>query len=298
MPEEVDFIDRAEILDFEEIARFVRIVSKLGITKLRLTGGEPLLRKQLPELVKQLAAIDGINDLGMTTNGIGLDRLAAPLKDAGLHRLNISLDTFDQQKFHGITRRDAMDKVWDGIDAAEAAGYATLKINAVAIRDFTDEEIPSFIRLVRERNHQVRFIEFMPLDADNIWERQRVLPGREIVESINALCPIEPISNSKKEPATLYRFRDGIGGNIGIIPSVTEPFCDHCNRIRITSDGKLRTCLFSIVETNIKKLLRGGASDKEIASVVVQAVHRKEPGHKINHADFVKPERAMFSIGG
>jgi cyclic pyranopterin phosphate synthase len=298
MPEEVEFMQRGLLLSYEEITRFVKIVAPLGITKLRITGGEPLIRKDLPELIRQLNAIEGINDIGMTTNGFFLKEHAQSLKDAGLHRVNVSLDTLVKEKFVEITRRDAIQNVLDGIRAAGEVGFRPIKINAVAIRGFTDEEIPGFAELARNHGHQVRFIEFMPLDADDIWENQKVLPGREIIERIDAIYPIEPVNNSRKEPATLYRFKDGIGGDIGIIPSVTEPFCDHCNRIRITSDGKLRTCLFSISETDIRSLLRADVGNEAIAQQVVEAVHNKEPGHKINQPDFIKPQRAMFSIGG
>ncbi|MDP6360931.1 MAG: GTP 3',8-cyclase MoaA [Planctomycetota bacterium] len=298
MPEEVDFMQRNLLLSYEEIARFVRLVVPLGINKLRITGGEPLMRKYLPNLIRQLNAIDGINDIAMTTNGFLLKEHAQALKDAGLHRVNVSLDTLVREKFVEITRRDALQIVLDGIHAADRAGFSPIKINAVAIRGFTEDEIPAFAELTRNYGHQVRFIEFMPLDADDTWENQKVLPGREIIERINAAYPLEAINNSHKEPATLYRFKDGVGGDIGIIPSVTEPFCDHCNRIRITSDGKLRTCLFSNRETDIRSLLRGDAGDEMIARRVVEAVRNKEPGHKINQPDFVKPQRAMFSIGG
>ena len=298
MPEEVEFMQRDLVLSYEEIARFVRIVAPLGINKLRITGGDPLIRKDLPILIRQLDAIDGINDIGMTTNGFFLEEHAQSLKDAGLHRINVSLDTLVKEKFVEITRRDALQNVLDGIRAAGRVGFSPIKINAVAIRSFTDDEVLDFAELARNQGHQVRFIEFMPLDADDAWEMQKVLPGREIIERIDAAFPLEAINNNQKEPATLYRFKDGIGGDIGIIPSVTEPFCDHCNRIRITSDGKLRTCLFSIRETDIRSLLRGDAGDEMIARQVVEAVRNKEPGHKINQPDFIKPQRAMFSIGG
>ncbi|MBI2194151.1 MAG: GTP 3',8-cyclase MoaA [Planctomycetes bacterium] len=298
MPEDAHFMPRRELLTYEEITRFVRIVVPLGIRKLRLTGGEPTVRRDLPELVRQLAGVSGIDDLAMTTNGIFLKEMARPLREAGLQRLNISLDTLVREKFFEVCRRDALDKVLAGIQEAEAAGFSPLKINAVAIRGFTDDEILDFAVLARHQAYQVRFIEFMPLDANNAWERQKVLPGREIIERIHARYPLEPVQNSRKEPATLYRFQDGVGGDIGIIPSVTEPFCEYCNRIRITSDGKLRTCLFSVRETDIRGLLRGGAAEEAIAATVAEAVRTKEPGHRINHPDFVKPARLMHSIGG
>lgn len=298
MPEDAHFMAREDLLSYEEIARFVRIVVTMGIRKLRLTGGEPTVRKDLPELVRQLAAVKGVEDIAMTTNGIFLKDLAGPLRAAGLQRVNVSLDTLVREKFFEICRRDALEKVLEGIREAERVGFRPIKINAVAIRGFTDDEILDFAVLARENAFQVRFIEFMPLDSENVWERQKVLPGREILDRIHARFPLLPVNNSKKEPATLYRFQDGVGGDIGIIPSVTEPFCENCNRIRITSDGKLRTCLFSLTETDIRAHLRGDSDDGEIAAAVVEAVRRKEPGHKINLPDFVKPSRPMNSIGG
>ena len=298
MPEEVEFVERKLVLSYEEIARFVRIIVRLGINKLRITGGEPLVRKGLPDLVSKLAAVDGINDIAMTTNGVLLKQQAAALREAGLQRLNISLDTLVREKFTQIARRDVLDRVLAGIHEAKRVGFSPIKVNAVAVRGFTDEELLDFARLAREDGYQVRFIEFMPMDADGVWETEKVLSGSEIIERIDAVYPLEPVHNSKKEPAALYRFRDGAGENIGVIPTVTEPFCDHCNRIRITADGKLLTCLFGVRETDIRAMLRGGASDDEIAVVVAHEARNKEPGHRIGEPDFVKPVRAMYSIGG
>ena len=298
MPEEVEFVERKLVLSYEEIARFVRIIVRLGINKLRITGGEPLVRKGLPDLVSRLAEVDGINDIAMTTNGVLLKQQAAALREAGLQRLNISLDTLVREKFTQIARRDALDRVLAGIHEAKRVGFAPIKVNAVAVRGFTDDELLDFARLAREDGYQVRFIEFMPMDADGRWEAEKVLPGSEILERIDAAYPLQPVHNTKRDPAALYRFKDGVGGNIGVIPTVTEPFCDHCNRIRITADGKLLTCLFGVRETDIRALLRGGASDDEIAAVVAHEARNKEPGHKIGEPDFVKPVRAMYSIGG
>ncbi len=292
------FFDRADILTFEEILRFVRVGAGLGITDLRLTGGEPLVRRDLHILVRQLMAVDGIQDLSLTTNGILLAEQAQALYDAGLRRINVSLDSLDPEKFAGITRRDVFHRVWDGLEAAERAGMSPIKINTIALRGFTEEEILRFAELAREKPYEVRFIEYMPLGADDIWERDKVLSQDEILACIRAVWPLEPVdSPDSRAPADTFRFLDG-RGKIGIIASVTHPFCDACDRVRITADGKLRTCLFSIGETDIKALLRGGATDEEVGEVLTQAVWNKEPGHRINQPDFVKPARTMSAIGG
>jgi len=299
MPEEgMIFQPRDEILTFEEITRFVGIAADLGISKLRLTGGEPTVRKDLPVLVRMLSEIPGVRDMAMTTNGFLLRKMSRDLHEAGLPRINVSLDTLDQEKFKEMTRRDVLHKVLDGLE--EAIGYFQLpiKINVVAMKGYTEDELLDFAKLARTGPYQVRFIEFMPLDADRSWTRDQVLDGAEIIERISAQWPLDAVKRpDQREPADLFRFRDG-KGEIGLIASVSEPFCGSCNRIRITADGKLRTCLFSINETDIKALLRGGASDAEIAETVIEAVGNKEPGHHINEPDFVQPERTMSSIGG
>jgi len=299
MPEEgMIFQPRDEILTFEEITRFVGIAADLGISKLRLTGGEPTVRKDLPILVRMLSEIPGVRDMAMTTNGFLLRKMSRDLHEAGLPRINVSLDTLDQEKFKEMTRRDVLHKVLDGLE--EATGYFQLpiKINVVAMKGYTEDELLDFAKLARTGPYQVRFIEFMPLDADRSWTRDQVLDGAEIIERISAQWPLDAVKRpDQREPADLFRFRDG-KGEIGLIASVSEPFCGSCNRIRITADGKLRTCLFSINETDIKALLRGGASDAEIAETVIEAVGNKEPGHHINEPDFVQPERTMSSIGG
>ncbi len=299
MPEEgMIFQPRDEILTFEEITRFVGIAADLGISKLRLTGGEPTVRKDLPVLVRMLSEIPGVRDMAMTTNGFLLRKMSRDLHEAGLPRINVSLDTLDQEKFKEMTRRDVLHKVLDGLE--EATGYFQLpiKINVVAMKGYTEDELLDFAKLARTGPYQVRFIEFMPLDADRSWTRDQVLDGAEIIERISAQWPLDAVKRpDQREPADLFRFRDG-KGEIGLIASVSEPFCGSCNRIRITADGKLRTCLFSINETDIKALLRGGASDAEIAETVIEAVGNKEPGHHINEPDFVQPERTMSSIGG
>lgn len=298
MPEEMTFYDRSEILTYEEILRVARIAARLGVTKVRLTGGEPTVRRDLPVLVRGLSKIHGIGDLSMTTNGARLEELAQPLYDAGLRRLNVSLDSLEPETFARLTRRDMLDKVLRGLEAAAQAGFRPIKVNVVAIRGVTERELLDFARLARENPYEVRFIEFMPLDGDNLWEREKILTGREIVERIHAVYPLERVETGPTpDPARRYRFVDG-RGEIGIIASVTEPFCQYCNRIRLTADGKLRTCLFSLVETDLRVLLREGASDLEIAWTIADAVSRKEAGHLINSAEFVKPARNMSQIGG
>jgi cyclic pyranopterin phosphate synthase len=298
MPEEMAFYDRAEILTYEEILRVVQIVARLGVNKIRLTGGEPTVRRDLPVLVRGLIAVPGLRDLSMTTNGARLVELARELYDAGLRRLNVSLDSLDRATFAQVTRRDMLDRVLAGLEAAARVGFRPIKVNAVAIRGVTEGELLAFARLAREHPYEVRFIEFMPLDGDNLWERKKLLSGAEIVAAIDAVYPLERVdAGPTPDPATRYRFVDG-EGEIGIIASVSEPFCSHCNRIRLTADGKLRTCLFSIVETDLRAPLRSGASDSEIAWIVADAVSRKEAGHLINSIDFVKPQRNMSQIGG
>jgi cyclic pyranopterin phosphate synthase len=306
MPEEMAFYDRAEILTYEEIMRLARIAVRLGVNKIRLTGGEPTVRRDLPVLVRGLTGIPGLQDLSMTTNGARLAErrdareatLARELYDAGLRRLNVSLDSLDREAFARVTRRDMLEKVLAGLAEAARVGFRPIKVNAVAMRDVTEREVLDFARLARENPYEVRFIEFMPLDGDNLWERQKILTGREIVARIHAVYPLERVATGPTpDPATRYRFVDG-RGEIGIIASVTEPFCAACNRIRLTADGKLRTCLFSIVETDLRAPLRSGASDLEIAGIIAGAVSRKEAGHLINSVEFVKPQRNMSQIGG
>jgi len=297
MPEEMTFFDRSEVLTFGEIERFVRIAVRLGIRKVRLTGGEPLVRRDLPRLVRALSAIEGIEDLALTTNGVRLRELAQPLREAGLKRLNVSLDSMDRETFAQLTRRDALDAVLAGIDAALEAGFSPLKINVVAMRGYTERELLDFARLARERPLIVRFIEFMPLDGDGIWDRDKFLSRKEILSRIASVYPLEPVENRGHSPSEDFRFADG-KGTIGIIATVTDPFCNQCDRIRLTADGKLRTCLFATRETDIRTPLRDGSDDDHIARILVWAVRHKEPGHLINAAEFVKPERTMSRIGG
>ena len=294
----VEFMDRSNLLSFEEIQRVAQIVSRMGINRLRLTGGEPLMRKNLPVLIKMLNEVDGIDDIAMTTNAYFLKDQAQSLKDAGLKRLNVSLDALDPKKFRDVNRRDCLQSVLDGLDTARQVGFKSIKINAVAVRNFSETEIMSLIEMGRSDGFEIRFIEFMPLYSDKVWERDKVLFGHEIVNMIKENYELVPIDNSLEiGPASEYNFADG-KGKIGIITAVSNPFCDHCNRIRMTADGKLRTCLFSTEETNLKELIRSGATDKTIIETLKQAVLVKEPGHKINLDDFERPTRAMHAIGG
>ena len=294
----VEFMDRSNLLSFEEIQRVAQIVSRMGINRLRLTGGEPLMRKNLPVLIKMLNEVDGIDDIAMTTNAYFLKDQAQSLKDAGLKRLNVSLDALDPEKFRDVNRRDCLQSVLDGLDTARKVGFKSIKINAVAVRNFSETEIMSLIEMGRSDGFEIRFIEFMPLDSDKVWERDKVLFGHEIVNMIKENYDLVPIDNSLEiGPASEYNFADG-KGKIGIITAVSKPFCDHCNRIRMTADGKLRTCLFSTKETNLKELIRSGATDETIIETLKQAVLVKEPGHKINLDDFERPTRAMHAIGG
>ena len=294
----VEFMDRSKLLSFEEIQRVAQIVSRMGINRLRLTGGEPLMRKNLPELIKMLNEVDGIDDIAMTTNAYFLKDQAQSLKEAGLKRLNVSLDALDPDKFRDVNRRDCLQSVLDGLDTARKVGFKSIKINAVAVRNFSETEIMNLIKMGRSDGFEIRFIEFMPLDSDKVWERDKVLFGHEIVEMIKKNYELVPIDNSLEiGPASEYEFADG-KGKLGIITAVSNPFCDHCNRIRMTADGKLRTCLFSTQETNLKELIRSGATDETIIETIKKAVLLKEPGHKINLDDFERPTRAMHAIGG
>ena len=300
MPEEgVQFMDRAEILTFEEIERFVRAAVPLGITKLRLTGGEPLLRRDLPQLVERLAAIPGIRDMALTTNAVLLEKHAADLYRAGLRRLNIHLDTLDRARFQQITRRDDLPRVLAGIDAAVAAGFKRIKLNIVAVKGLVEPDIVPMALYCRERGFEPRYIEFMPLDAQSIWDRARVLTADEIIATLSReIAPLVAVPDADpRAPATEYEFADG-SGRAGFIASVSKPFCLNCNRIRLTSDGKLRYCLFAIDETDVKHLLRSQAPDEEIAAVIRENLAAKWIGHEINSPKFVAPPRPMYSIGG
>jgi GTP 3',8-cyclase len=300
MPEtDIQVAPREEILNFEEIERFTRIAAGLGIEKLRLTGGEPLLRRDLPLLVRRLAAIPGIHDLALTTNGVLLERLAEPLYEAGLRRLNVHLDTLDRERFAQITRRDDLPRVLAGLAAAQRAAYSKIKLNAVAVKNLVEPDIVPLARFARENGFEVRYIEFMPLDGQSLWDRSKVLLADTIIETISReISPLIPVPDpDPRAPATEYEYADG-GGSVGFIASVSRPFCLNCNRLRLTADGKLRYCLFAIDEDDVKGLLRAGAADEDIAALIRRNVAAKWIGHEINSSQFVAPPRPMYAIGG
>lgn len=300
--EDVQFMEKSELLTFEEIERFVRVAVPLGIDKLRLTGGEPLVRRELHKLVAKLASIPGVKDIGLTTNGILLADQAELLYEAGLRRINVSLDALTPEKFKKFTRKEGFEQVIQGIQAAQRAGFDPVKVNAVSVRGLTEEEIVPFGHFARETGVEVRFIEYMPLDADNAWERSKVLFAHEIIDALSSsIMPLKPIDDQSLSghggPATDFVFADGLG-RVGFIASVSQPFCMSCNRIRITADGKLRNCLFSLEETDVRSLLRGNATDSEIETALRSSVSAKKEGHEINTARFIQPNRPMHSIGG
>jgi GTP 3',8-cyclase len=297
--ENVQFMNRDQLLTFEEIERFVRVAVPLGLRKIRLTGGEPLVRRDLHKLVAKLAAIPEIEDIGLTTNGILLEEQAQELWDAGLRRINVSLDALNPEKFEQITRRPGYEKVIAGINKAQGVGFDPVKVNAVAVRGLTEEEIVPFGHFARRTGVDIRFIEFMPLDADNAWERDKVLFAHEILETLSReIMPLVPCPDQDPHaPASEFQFEDGVG-RIGIIASVSRPFCLSCDRFRITADGKLRNCLFSLEETDVKSMLRSGCADEEIAIAIRASIAAKKEGHEINTARFVQPARPMYSIGG
>jgi len=300
MPEENPaYVPRGEVLTFEEIERFTRVAARLGIRKIRLTGGEPLVRKGLPDLVRLLSAVPGIDDLALTTNGVLLADCARELHDVGLRRINVHLDTLDPDKFRQITRRDGLEQVLEGLEEAKRVGLAPIKINAVAVRDLTEDDIVPLARFGREHGFDVRFIEFMPLDADGAWRRDRVLFAADILERISReVGPLEPApGQDPTAPASEFRFVDGVGG-VGVIASVSRPFCGSCNRVRLTADGMLRNCLFALDELNVKSLLRSGGTDEELAQLLRRSVRLKGEGHEIHAARFVQPPRPMYAIGG
>ncbi len=292
------WLDRSAVLEFEEIERVVGLLASIGVSDVRLTGGEPLVRRDFPKLAAMLAALPGVEDLSVTTNGFLLARDAAALVAAGVNRFNVSIDSLQQDKFYELTRRDSLPQVLEGLHALAAFPEAhPIKINAVAIRGFTETEIPAFVDFAREHPFEVRFIEFMPLDADHAWEPQKVLSGAEILAMINALHPLVEQPRDPSATAKVYDFADG-KGRIGLINPVSEPFCDDCNRIRLTAEGKLRTCLFSLNETDLREPLRSGASDDQIVQIIRDAVWRKELKHHINELGFIQPARTMSAIGG
>ncbi|MHB1034937.1 MAG: GTP 3',8-cyclase MoaA [Pirellulales bacterium] len=297
--EKSGFLRRDALLTFEEIERFVRVVARLGIEKLRLTGGEPLVRRNLPRLVEKLAAIPGIADLALTTNGILLAEQASALRRAGLRRLNISLDTLSAEKFRQISRRDELARALDGIRAALQVGFEKIKLNAMAIRDSSEEEVVPLAQFARRHDLELRFIEYMPLDAEDRWRSEQVLHGEEILRILTqAMGPLEPLpAREPGSPAAEFRFADG-SGRIGLIQTVTHAFCGSCTRLRLTAEGRVRNCLFAAEEPDARAVLRAGGSDDELAELVRRCVRAKKAGHGIDRPEFVKPVRPMHQIGG
>jgi cyclic pyranopterin phosphate synthase len=303
MPEEgMRWLDRSELLSFEEIERVARVcVERFEFDGIRLTGGEPTVRAQLPALVKMLAGLQvpGTGqavDLAMTTNGATLGLAAGELRRAGLNRINVSCDSLRPERFRQMARRDQLARVLDGIDAAIEAGFAPVKVNVVMMRGVNDNEAVDFATFGRERGVQPRFIEFMPLDADGGWTMDQVVPADETLAAIHAVYPLEPVPHGP-EPATRYRYVDG-GGEIGVIPSVTRPFCGDCDRVRITAEGKFRTCLFALDEHDLRAVVRNGGTDEDLAAAIERAVGTKWAGHHIGRVSFVRPPRSMSQIGG
>jgi len=297
--ENIKWLPRVQLASLEELGRIARIAVGLGVRKLRITGGEPLLRKNLPSLVAELAALPGLDDIALTTNGTELPRLARDLADAGLERVNVSLDSLDRATFAKLAQRDLLPDVLAGIEAAVDAGLTPLSINCVVIRGTNDHEVVPFARFARERGFEVRFIEFMPLEHGQRWGEHALVPGRDLRERVEAVFPLLPAPDQDPHaPSRDWVFADGAPGVMGFIDSVTAPFCDSCNRIRLTADGKLRTCLFSLNEHDILGPIRAGASDEDVAKLLCAAVSTKELKHHITDGLFVKPKRTMSQIGG
>jgi cyclic pyranopterin phosphate synthase len=299
MPAEgLRWLERDDVLRFEEMTRIVTLLAAMGVGDVRLTGGEPLVRRDLPRLVEMLAGVPGLRDLSLTTNGYLLERDAPALVAAGVDRFNVSVDSLQRDRFYAMTRRDALPRVLRGLEAlAGLPGVGPIKVNAVALRGFTEAEVLPFARFAREYPYEVRFIEFMPLDADRAWRPEQVLTGEEVRAQIHATYPLEPRPRDPHATARVYEFADG-RGSIGFINPVSEPFCGDCNRIRLTADGALRTCLFSHTETDLRGPLRAGADDEELEALIRDAVWRKELKHHVGEPGFVAPERTMSAIGG
>jgi cyclic pyranopterin phosphate synthase len=297
MPEDVTFRDKSELLTFEELAAVVRVAAALGVNKVRLTGGEPLMRKELHKLVRLLGAVPGIDDIGLTTNGVLLADHAGELFAAGLRRLNVSLDTLDEGRFRALARRDGLPRVLEGLTAAKRAGFGPIKVNAVAVRGFIERDVVPLARYCREHGFELRFIEYMPIGAEP-WERDKCVFAHEILAAVaREVCPLVPAGSDPSNPALDFAYADG-GGTVGVIASVSRPFCRSCNRLRLTADGKLRNCLFALDETDVKGLLRPEPRAAELADALRASVWAKWEGHEINAASFVKPDRTMHAIGG
>jgi GTP 3',8-cyclase len=299
MPAEgLPWLDREEILTFEEIARLVSLFAAMGVHDVRLTGGEPLVRRDFPRLAGMLAGIEEVHDLSVTTNGYLLERDAEALVASGINRFNVSIDSLQKDRFFELTRRNALPQVLRGLEKlAQYPEAHPIKINAVAMRDFTEEEAIPFAEFARRTPYEVRFIEFMPLDADHAWSADQVLTGAEIRAEIDAVYPLEPEPREPHSTARVYRFKDG-RGKIGFINPVSEPFCGDCNRVRLTADGRLRTCLFSLNETDLRSPMRAGAGDADLEQIIRDAVWRKELKHHVGEPGFIQPARSMSAIGG
>ena len=298
MPAEgLTWLPKEQILTFEELTRLLALFVSLGVRSLKITGGEPTVRADLPTLVRMFREVGPELDISITTNGVLLDRLAGPLAEAGVDRATVSCDSLLRHRFEDMTRRDALEKVLAGLRASEAAGLTPIKINCVVIGGTNDDELVDFARWSRETGYEVRFIEYMPLDAEHAWERARVVPAARILDTIDEAYPLVADGDTS-EPATTYRFADGSPGRIGVIASVTEPFCDTCNRLRLTAEGQLRNCLFALEETDLREPLRSGATDDELIARIRAGVWTKWSGHRIDRPDFVQPARSMSMIGG
>jgi GTP 3',8-cyclase len=299
MPAEgLPWLERAEILTFEEIARLVSVFASIGVKDVRLTGGEPLVRRDFPTLAAMLTKIDGLHEVSVTTNGFLLERDAERLVAAGIARFNVSVDSLQRDSFYELTRRDALDQVLRGLELLASFPEAhPIKVNAVAMRGFTEQEVLPFAEFARRTPYEIRFIEFMPLDADRAWTPDQVLTGAEIRDAIHAVYPLEPEPREPSATARIYRFADG-RGRIGFINPISEPFCADCNRVRLTADGRLRTCLFSLNETDLRGPLRQGADDTALEAVIRAAVWRKELKHHVGEPGFIQPARSMSAIGG
>ena len=298
MPAEgLAWLPKQEIMTFEELTRLLGIFVGLGVRSIKVTGGEPTVRADLPKLIKMFREVGPGLDISITTNGVLLDKLAGPLAAAGVDRATVSCDSLLRHRFTEMTRRDALDKVLAGLQAAEAAGLTPIKINCVVIGGTNDDEIVDFARWSRATGYEVRFIEYMPLDAQHAWERAKVVPSAHILNAIDGVFPLAS-RGQDNEPASTYRFLDGAPGAIGVIASVTEPFCDTCNRLRVTAEGQFRSCLFALDETDLRGPMRAGATDDDLIAMIRGTVWRKWSGHRINHADFVQPARSMSMIGG
>lgn len=297
-PEGLPWLPKDQVLSFEEITRITGVLVECGVRSLKVTGGEPLVRRDVPNLVRMLRGLGDDLDISITTNGFLLAQNAAELRDAGLDRVTVSCDSLIKHRFKEMTLRDALDEVLEGLRVSAELGLTPVKINTVVLRDTNEDEVANFAQLARDTGYEVRFIEYMPLDAQDDWSAQGVVPGAEILERIAEEFELVADTDNQPEPSTPFRFADGAPGRVGIIPSVTQPFCDSCNRLRLTADGALRACLFALEETDLRGPLREGASDDDITELAMACVAAKWSGHRIGKADFIKPSRSMSMIGG